>query len=373
MTLKTITEVEDFVRGLGILATGGGGEPSKGLALLEASLKEGREFNWIDADEIPDEEWTVSCWGMGSIAPQDSSHATLREKLGLPAEKQRTNLDRAVRELEAYTGVKVRAMVPSELGGENTPGPMVAAQQLGIPVVDGDYTGRAAPEVVHATTLLCGLPLLPLSCVDGWGNTCILKEAVSPEMTERIGKYISMASVSPVYMAGILVKGKDLKRSLVRGTLTWAYRVGKAVREARQAGRDPVQEAVSAGGGFRLFEGRVTRKDWSDRDGYLFGDITIQGDGAYAGQEARIWMKNENHILWINSEPCVTTPDLICIIDAQSSEPYTNTRLPEGARVAVIGFPGAKAWRTPEGLRWIGPSYFGFDIPYVPVEERYGR
>jgi DUF917 family protein len=38
MTLKTITEVEDFVRGLGILGTGGGGEPSKGLTMLEASL-----------------------------------------------------------------------------------------------------------------------------------------------------------------------------------------------------------------------------------------------------------------------------------------------------------------------------------------------
>ena len=29
-------------------------------------------------------------------------------------------------------------------------------------------------------------------------------------------------------------------------------------------------------------------------------------------------------------------------------------------------------WRTPEGLEVVGPGYFGYDVAYVPVEERFG-
>ncbi|MDF3015387.1 MAG: hypothetical protein K0R44_612, partial [Thermomicrobiales bacterium] len=29
-------------------------------------------------------------------------------------------------------------------------------------------------------------------------------------------------------------------------------------------------------------------------------------------------------------------------------------------------------WRTPAGLAVVGPGYFGYDIPYVPIEERVG-
>ena len=28
-------------------------------------------------------------------------------------------------------------------------------------------------------------------------------------------------------------------------------------------------------------------------------------------------------------------------------------------------------WRTPDGLAVVGPGYFGYDIPFVPIEERF--
>ncbi|MCC6673944.1 MAG: DUF917 family protein, partial [Thermomicrobiales bacterium] len=39
-------------------------------------------------------------------------------------------------------------------------------------------------------------------------------------------------------------------------------------------------------------------------------------------------------------------------------------------RVAVIGIPGDERWRSDAGLEIVGPAYFGYDIPYVPLEER---
>ena len=103
----------------------------------------------------------------------------------------------------------------------------------------------------------------------------------------------------------------------------------------------------------------------------MYGSIYIQGNGVYANQEARIWLKNENHILWVNDEPKVTAPDLICVLEASTAEPISNTRLDKGMDVVVIGFQGAEIWRSQEGLKFNGPRYFGFDIPYVPIEERF--
>ena len=31
-----------------------------------------------------------------------------------------------------------------------------------------------------------------------------------------------------------------------------------------------------------------------------------------------------------------------------------------------------KKWRSEAGLALVGPRYFGYDVDYVPVEQRYG-
>lgn len=371
LTLRDSEQVSDFLRGCAVLSTGGGGEPAKGLEMIEGLLQSSKELAWVDVADLPDEAWVASAWGMGSIAPKTSEQKVQRERLGLLQEGYRYNIDRAVRELEQYAGVKIEYLVPSELGGLNTAGPMVAALQMGIPIIDGDYTGRAAPELVQSSPLVFGHSLLPISSVDGWGNTCILKEASSLEMAERIGKYLSLASLSSVFMAGCLLQGKDVKRCLVPATLTKSVQVGRAIREARERAEDPVEAVIRAGRGFRLFQGLLAKKEWVDREGYMIGTLHIEGEGADAGHIARIWLKNENHVFWVDDQVRATAPDLICVLDAVSAEPFTNTQLPEGIRVAVVGFPGADIWRTELGLTLNGPKYYGFDLAYVPIESQF--
>lgn len=370
MTLQNPQQIGDFLRGCGILSTGGGGDPARGLEMIEGFAQEGGKVSWTDIADVPDDAWTVSAWGMGSIAPEDSQRGAQREKLGLTTEGYRFNVDRAIRELAEYTRVKVEYLVPVELGGLNTAGPMIGALQMGIPIIDGDYTGRAAPEIDQTTPLVFGLSPMPMSSVDGWGNTCIVKHTTGLAMSERIGKHLSLASLSSVFMAGFLLRGKDVKRCLIAGTLTRSYQIGKAVREARERGEDPVAAALRAGEGFHLFQGKVVKKDWEDREGYMLGNLHIDGRGPYAGQAARIWLKNENHALWVDDQLKVTAPDLICALDASSGEPYTNTSLPEDLEVAVVGFRSAEIWRTEKGLQFNGPEHFGLELPYVPIEER---
>jgi DUF917 family protein len=42
-----------------------------------------------------------------------------------------------------------------------------------------------------------------------------------------------------------------------------------------------------------------------------------------------------------------------------------------GFRVTVIGIPCDAKWRTPQGIALGGPRHFGYDIEFVPVEERF--
>ncbi|MEM2143708.1 MAG: DUF917 family protein, partial [Candidatus Thorarchaeota archaeon] len=80
--------------------------------------------------------------------------------------------------------------------------------------------------------------------------------------------------------------------------------------------------------------------------------------------------KNENHMSWLDDRYWVMSPDLIEIIDQKTGEPITNTDLKKDDLVSVVGMKTASPiFREPAGLQCLGPSHFGFDTEYVPIEE----
>jgi DUF917 family protein len=62
---------------------------------------------------------------------------------------------------------------------------------------------------------------------------------------------------------------------------------------------------------------------------------------------------------------------LITILDADTGEAITTEQLRYGFRVVVLGIPCDPRWRTADGLKVVGPGYFGYDVPFVPVEQRF--
>jgi DUF917 family protein len=358
------------VRGCTILGTGGGGSPEWGLERLVEALKDDLIVGWIDPSEVPDDAWTATAFGMGSIAPVSAETEAETARMGLveTVERSRT-VETAIRELEAYTGKKVKALVPVELGGSNTPGPLVSGLRLGIPVVDGDYAGRAIPEGVQTTPYLFGKASWPLSSVDRWGSVCIIKDVQNTALEERIGKMLAVAAYGVCAMAGTLLSGREMKDIVVPGTLTRCLELGRVIRLARDSGGDPVMAAVEFLQGWLLFKGKVTRKDWEDKGGYMYGTTHLQGTDEFEGHVFKVWFKNENHVVWRDDDPLVTSPDLICLVDVETAEPKTNTLLAPGDRMAAIGVKGLDAFRTPRGLKVLGPKHFGFDMDYVPIEK----
>jgi DUF917 family protein len=368
--LQSPEDCEDFILGCLFLGTGGGGSPEWGRRMLKGALEDGITPEWVDADDIPDDVWTVTPYGMGSIAPVSQDTQQEIERLGLVRRFGDEAMAEVVKELGEYLGKPIGCLVAAEIGAGNSPAPLVTGARLGIPVVDGDYAGRAVPEEMQATTYLYGKSSWPVASVDKWGDVAIVKSAVSSHMNERIGKMLAVAAYGSTTMAGTPLPAREMKEVLVHGTLTKCLAIGQAMREARTKDDDPIDAALRVTGGWRLLEGVVTGKEWEDRGGYMFGTTHVKGSGAYKGQTLDVWFKNENHVSWLNGEPWICSPDLVSLVYRDSGEGTTNSHIKEGDDVVAVGMKGLEAFRTDFGLnRAAGPRYFGFDINYVPIEK----
>jgi DUF917 family protein len=98
-----------------------------------------------------------------------------------------------------------------------------------------------------------------------------------------------------------------MKKLIIPGGVSLSQEIGRRIRQALEAGKDPAVAAVEAMGGWILFRGRVLCKEWENRDGYMFGTTTIDGDGIHMGHTLKVWFKNENHITYLDEKPYVTS------------------------------------------------------------------
>lgn len=367
--ITTVQEVEDLVRGVTFFGTGGGGDPVKGLKFLKETLKDVGKIELIDVEDLDDNAMVCTCFYMGSIAPHTPEVKEKMKRMGLDKMTYERVLPEAVKALERHLGKTIDAIVPIELGGINTPAPIDAAARLGKKVVDGDYAGRAIPEIVQTTPSLNNKTLDPMTSVDEWGNIVFIEKVRNHACAEAMGKAISTVAFGLVGQTAFVMTGKELKELLVRGTVTESIAVGKALREAREAGKDPAEEVAKLLNGWVLFKGKVVDKDWEDKEGYFWGTHTISGVGKFAGHEFKIWFKNENHISWLDNQVYVTSPDIIQVIDAKTGEPITNPDLAVGDEVSVVGVKKREAFATQAGIDRVGPTHYGFNIVHKPIEE----
>lgn len=369
MFLKTETDVRDFVRGCTFMGTGGGGPQDAGLRFLLDDVREGKNLRTVDPFSVPDDAWTCVAYYMGSIAPMVPETERKMKERGLTKQTVHKELVRAVEEMQKYLGIKIEGIVPLELGGINTPAPLSAAVHLDVPMVDGDYAGRAIPEISQVTPMLFDYELTPVVSCDRWGNVAIIKEGCNNQMIEALGKAASTTAFVICGQCALVMKGRDMKKTIIPGTVTKCYEIGRRIRKACEKGEDPVAAVIDEAEGWLLFKGEVTSKDWEDKEGYLQGVSTIKGIDEYSNHTYKIWFKNENHVTWLDDEVHVLSPDLVQVVELATAEPITNTDLKAGDEVAVIGMKNER-FRNPKGLSILGPEHFGFEHDYVPIEMR---
>ena len=353
----SVKALDDIALGAAVLGTGGGGDPYIGKLMAQHSLRLRGDVPLLDPMDLDDDDLVVPTAMMG--AP-----TVMLEKIPRGEE-----IVTAFKALETYLGRKVRATMSAEAGGLNSTTPFTVAAEMGIPLVDGDMMGRAFPELQMCIPTLYGVTATPMAIADEKGNNAVIN-TISNKWTETLARLLTVEMGCVAMIALYPMTGRQVKECCVLGTITTLERIGVTLREARAQHRDPVEAVRAATNGHVIWRGKVADVERRTETGFARGEAAIAGTGEFDGDTLRISFQNEFLVARTDDRVLATTPDLITVLDAETGEPITTESLRYGFRVVVLAMPGDPRWETPAGLEVVGPGYFGYDIPYIPVAER---
>lgn len=357
MRLIDARMLNDLAFGAAVLGTGGGGDPYIGRLMAEEAIRRHGPVQLADPADLADDALVLPVGMMG--AP-----TVMVEKL--PGGHE---VVAAVEALERYLGRRASAVMTPEAGGLNSTIAMVVAAARGIPLVDADMVGRAFPELQMCTPSLYGTAATPLAMADDKGNQSIVTTC-SNRWAERIARSITIEMGCWAMVSLYPLTGRAVREQCIQQTLSLLAKIGRAWREARTSQGDPINAILDVTDGMSLWTGKVVDVSRRTVGGFARGEFAIAGTGEYDGRTLTIEFQNEFLIAKDGDEVLATTPDLISVLDLETGEPITTETLRYGFRVAVVGIPGNPHWRSPAGLDVVGPSYFGYDVPFIPVEVR---
>jgi hypothetical protein len=210
-----------------------------------------------------------------------------------------------------------------------------------------------------------------MAIADEKGNAAII-ETIDNRWTERLARSLTIDMGCSAMIALYGMDGRTLKEAMVPGTIGLAEELGRLVRETRTAHGDPIGAVLDRLNGFRVFTGKIADVARRTETGFARGEARIEGAGEDEGSKLELRFQNEHLVALRDGEIVVSVPDLIVVLDAETGEPITTEELRYGFRVTVVATPCDRRWRTAEGLELAGPRYFGYDVDYVPVEQRFG-
>jgi DUF917 family protein len=268
-------------------------------------LEEHGPVNLLDPEELDDDAYVVAVGGVG--APTVSLEL-------LPS---RADAVQTLDAFESHVGRNVDAVISFEIGGGNSLIPLVAAAGRGIPVVDGDGMGRALPEAQMMTYPISGVLPTPAVGRDYAGNIVTFSTPSIMDYERQVRQF-ALENGGMITAAEHPMSGRQVKDSVIGG-----FDIGEATIESFDKSMPP---------------------------------MTIN-------------IKNEYLLARIGGRVAASVPDLITIVDYETSTPINAERLRYGQRVTVFGVGCPSCYRTPEALAVVEPRCFGFDIDYVPIEE----
>ena len=353
--------LDDLSAGAVFLATGGGGDPYVAQLIADQALSQFGPVELIAPEDLEDDAYVVAIGGVG--APTVSL-----ELLPSINEAKQT-----LAAFEAHVGRKVDAIVSFEIGGGNSLIPIVAAAASGLPVIDGDGMGRALPEAQMMTYPITGVLPTPAIATDYKGGVTEFHTDDIMAFEQEI-RHCAMISGGMVTSAEHPMTGRQLKQAVIPGTVSFSIELGRLLRQNRgNAHRifEPLAQLFSQsiyGDLFHLYTGKVVDSATRILGGYDIGQATIESFSGEA-EPLLINIKNEYLVATQGDRVVASVPDLITIVDYETSTPINAERLRFGQRVTVFGVGCPEFYRQPAALNYVAPACFGFEHQYQPIEQ----
>lgn len=354
-----VNDLDHLALGATFLATGGGGDPYVPKLLTAQALREYGPVVVLSIDDLADDANVVALGGVG--AP------TVGMEL-LPSMSESLNTLLAY---EQHTGSKVDAVVSFEIGGGNSLVPIMAAAGRGIPIVDGDGMGRALPEAQMMTYAIAGASPTPAVAYDYQGNVTTFSTPDTPTYERHI-RSTALASGGMITTAEHPMTGKFLKSAIIPDTISFSIRLGRVLGENRgdihhtlATLQDVFADSIY-GKCELLYCGKVTDKTTSVVGGFDIGEAKIESfDNQSPAMTVHI--KNEYLVAKMGERVLASVPDLIVLVEYETSLPINAERLCYGQRVAVLAIGCPDFFKTEAALNAVAPRCFGFDFDYQPL------
>ena len=354
--------------GLAIYGTGGGGDPEWGRIVLENDFAKRRICKLINPEDVPDDAFICSGGIMGSVkALEKFSYKDLVDSW-----EDDFVLLKAFRMMEQIKGRKLDYIIPFEVGGINTPIIMSLAARMGIPMINGDALGRSAPETNMTSFIGHGVSLYPMPLVDHNGNQVVVMDSDEPTYADEVGRFVVTKGGGLGGNSHYPMTGAQLKKSCIPHTITSAVEIGKVVLDAQA--EKPIEAFTKHVNGELMFSGIVSDVTGEDKGGFYLTNVLIDGADDFSGSKAKIVVKNESMVLWVDNKIKVIFPDNAYMLYTETGHGIMSVDLAPGLNISVVGAACSETLRacmqTEIGKKSLGGARYGHpEITFKTIEE----
>ncbi len=233
--------------------------------------------------------------------------------------------------------------------------------------------GRALPEAQMMTFAIEGVKPGPAVAVDYTGGA-VYFDVQDTLLYERQIRNFALTMGGMVFTAEHPMSTAEARRAIIPGTLSFALRLGRTLQAHRGNTAQieaPLRELFAASdyGEFRhLYTGKVVDIQSKTVGGFDIGEAVIESTIGER-EPLRLSIKNEFLLAKEGDRVVASVPDLITMVDHETSTPINAERLHYGQRVTVFGIGCPPHYRTQKALAVVAPRVFGFDCDFVPIEE----
>jgi DUF917 family protein len=342
-TIITEQIARDIIAGASIFATGGGFEYQAQLNKLPSILNKDQELEILSVEELSDEQFICTAYGVGSAA---NTEVDLSGALAKGFEV-----------MEEITGRKFAGIFAGETNIEALV--FQTALAAGLPIVDADCTGgRAVPEIQFDNLFVAGKSILPLVAVSLNGDVAILRETKDPIFIEKFVRSIAVTTGNSVAVIDHPMSMRDAKRYLTLGIFERSRKVGKIINNTKINQNEKLALIIKESRGVPLLTGAVTEVNVTSDKGFLEGSVIIEGEG----RRAEVVIKNESLVLVIDEKTILTMPDFITLIDMQTGLGLHNSKITVGQSVIIMGIKASALWRKKAGIKRFSPQAMGLSF-----------
>ena len=350
MKKLTLDNLDDLAIGSAILGSGGGGDPTNSYMMARYEMEKKDFVSLISYHDLKPDDLILPIGLIGAPLVDKEKLSTGREFI-----QQFEFVEKAL-------GKKISVVMPFEIGGISSFIPLMVSAVTGLPVLDADTMGRAFPEAQMSTCNLLGAPCSPGFITDSLGNTTIIY-ADNSHTLERIGRHITVAMGSSAAFGFYPLSGLQAEKCTLPKSISKAIAIGKAHREAKESGKDPMAAILTLCKGVHIGSGKITDVDSVISKGFIKGSVKIENKN----ENFEIAFRNEYLLAKRNGQISATTPDIIVLLEQNTGTPISSELLRYGLKVNLIALPAPTIWTTPEGLNVVGPRQFGYETDYLPI------